>query len=62
MHVMKKFISYYKPYKTIFIIDMICALIISVIDLSFPQILNWLNQTLYLEYRRNDEQVGFRFI
>lgn len=49
MHVMKKFISYYKPYKTIFIIDMICALIISVIDLSFPQILNWLNQTLYLD-------------
>lgn len=49
MSVMKKFISYYKPYKTIFILDMMCALIISVIDLAFPQILNYLNTTLYLD-------------
>lgn len=49
MKVMKKFISYYKPYRTIFILDMICALIISLIDLAFPQILNYLNATLYLD-------------
>lgn len=47
MDVMKKFISYYKPYKTVFLLDMICALLISVIDLAFPQILNYLNNTLY---------------
>lgn len=49
MNVMKKFISYYKPYKTIFFLDMLCALTISVIDLAFPQILNYLNKTLYLD-------------
>ena len=49
MKVMKKFISYYKPYKTIFFLDMVCALVISIIDLAFPQILNYLNRTLYLD-------------
>jgi len=49
MHVMKKFISYYRPYKKIFLIDMICAFTISIIDLAFPQILNYLNHTLYLD-------------
>lgn len=49
MKVMKKFIRYYKPYKTIFFLDMICALLISLIDLAFPQILNYLNRTLYLD-------------
>ncbi|WP_296878729.1 ABC transporter ATP-binding protein, partial [Thomasclavelia sp.] len=47
MKIMKKFISYYKPYQKVFIIDMICALIISLVDLAFPQILNYLNDTLY---------------
>lgn len=49
MHVMKKFIGYYKPYKKIFFIDMFCAMMISLIDLTFPQILNYLNDTLYLD-------------
>ena len=49
MSVMKKFISYYRPYKKIFILDMICAFTISIIDLAFPQILNYLNKTLYLD-------------
>lgn len=49
MKVMKKFIRYYRPYRKIFILDMICALFISVIDLAFPQVLNYLNQTLYLD-------------
>ena len=49
MNVMKKFISYYRPYKKIFILDMICAFTISIIDLAFPQILNYLNKTLYLD-------------
>ena len=46
---MKKFVRYYKPYKTVFFLDMLCALIISVIDLAFPQILNYLNNTFYIQ-------------
>ncbi len=49
MEIMKKFIHYYKPYKTIFFLDMLCALIISIIDLAFPQILNYLNATFYIQ-------------
>lgn len=37
---LKKFIGYYKPHLKLFIIDMICALTISVIDLLFPMITN----------------------
>ncbi|HJA53509.1 MAG TPA: ABC transporter ATP-binding protein/permease [Candidatus Massiliomicrobiota merdigallinarum] len=48
MKIMRKFIQYYKPYKTVFFLDMICAMIISLIDLAFPQILNFLNDTLYI--------------
>lgn len=37
---LKNFIKYYKPHLKLFIIDMICAIIISVIDLIFPIITN----------------------
>ena len=36
----KKFVSYYKPHMKLFIIDMICALTISIVDLIFPIITN----------------------
>ena len=49
MEIMKKFISYYKPYKNVFFLDMLCALIISIVDLAFPQILNYLNNTFYVQ-------------
>lgn len=49
MKIMKKFIRYYRPYRRVFLFDMICAFGISIIDLAFPQILNYLNATLYLE-------------
>lgn len=49
MEIMKKFISYYKPYKKVFFLDMLCALIISIVDLAFPQILNYLNNTFYVQ-------------
>ena len=35
------FISYFKPHKKLFILDMLCALTISVIDLAFPYISRW---------------------
>lgn len=47
MQTLKKFIKYYKPYKTVFFIDLLCATIISVIDLAFPQLLRTLTKTLF---------------
>ena len=47
MQTLKKFIKYYKPYKTVFFIDLLCATIISAIDLAFPQLLRTLTQTLF---------------
>lgn len=35
---LKKFISYYKPHKKLFVIDMICAFLISIFDLVFPMV------------------------
>jgi len=37
---LKKFVSYYKPHMKLFIIDMLCALTISIVDLIFPIITN----------------------
>lgn len=47
MSVLKKFIKYYKPYRVVFWLDMFCALVVSLIDLAFPQILNWLTKDLF---------------
>lgn len=47
MQILKKFIKYYKPYKAVFFIDLLCATIISAIDLAFPQLLRTLTKTLF---------------
>ena len=47
MHTLKKFIKYYGPYKTVFFLDLICATVISAVDLAFPQILCTLTRTLF---------------
>lgn len=47
MQTLKKFIKYYKPYKAVFFIDLLCATIISAIDLAFPQLLRTLTKTLF---------------
>ncbi|MBO6129685.1 MAG: ABC transporter ATP-binding protein [Pseudobutyrivibrio sp.] len=49
MKLIKRFIPYYKPYIGVFVLDLICATILSVIDLAFPQLLRFLRETLYLE-------------
>lgn len=46
---MKSFVSYYKPYRGLFYFDMFCALVVSVVDLAFPQILNFLTDGLYTQ-------------
>lgn len=47
MQTLKKFIKYYKPYKAVFFIDLLCATIISAIDLAFPQLLRTLTKTFF---------------
>ena len=47
MQTLKKFIKYYKPYKAVFFIDLLCATIISAIDLAFPQLIRTLTKTLF---------------
>jgi ATP-binding cassette subfamily B protein len=32
----KRFASYYKPHKKLFILDMICAIVVAALDLVFP--------------------------
>ncbi len=49
MRLIKKFIPYYKPYIGVFLLDLLCASILSVIDLTFPQFLRILRGTLFLE-------------
>ncbi len=50
----KKFLYYYKPHKAMLIFDLICATIVSLIDIAFPQILNMLNTSLFT---RNAEAI-----
>ena len=47
METLKKFIRYYAPYKTVFFLDLICAAIISIVDLIYPQLLRSLAATLF---------------
>ena len=49
MHTLKKFVQYYVPYKKVFFLDLICAAVISLVDLAFPQILRTLTKTLFTE-------------
>lgn len=35
------FLSYFKPHKKLFIMDLCCALMISIIDLAFPYVSRW---------------------
>lgn len=47
MHTLKKFIPYYSPYKAVFVLDLICAAMISLIDLAYPQILQTMTKTVF---------------
>ncbi len=49
MNTIKKFIHYYGPYKAVFFIDLICAAIISLVDLAYPQILRTMTRTLFTQ-------------
>ena len=49
MKIVRRFIPYYKPYLGLFFLDMLCAAIVSLVDVAFPQILNILTKTLFVE-------------
>ncbi|HJA65150.1 thiamine ABC transporter permease [Lachnoclostridium sp. An169] len=51
MDTLKKFIRYYGPYRAVFFIDLICAAVISLVDLVYPQILRTMTNTLFTEDR-----------
>ncbi len=48
MKTLKYFLSFYKPYLKVFTIDLICASVISVVDVLFPLILNTFTQDFLL--------------
>lgn len=49
MNTIKKFIHHYGPYKAVFFIDLICAAVISLVDLAYPQILRTMTKTLFTQ-------------
>ncbi|WP_026524449.1 ABC transporter ATP-binding protein [Butyrivibrio sp. MB2005] len=49
MDLLKKFVPYYKPYIGVFLLDLVAASILSLIDLVFPQLLRVLRETLFLD-------------
>lgn len=53
LYIFKRFASYYKPYRLLFFTDLFCALVVSAVDLAFPQLLNFLNRGLFT--RDSDE-------
>ena len=48
MGILRKFASYYKPYRKVFFLDLFCAVVISFVDLMYPQILRSLASSLFL--------------
>lgn len=54
MYTIKKFIQYYAPYKGVFFLDLVCAAVISLVDLAFPQILRTMTKNIiYRNTREN---------
>ena len=47
MNIFKRFLSYYKPHWKLFAFDMICAAVVSLVDISIPQILRDLTNNIY---------------
>lgn len=41
MKTLKYFISYYRPYRSMFFMDLFCASIISLVDIAYPLIFNF---------------------
>ncbi|NLE25158.1 MAG: ABC transporter ATP-binding protein, partial [Clostridiaceae bacterium] len=59
MSKLKKFISYYRPYRGMFFMDMFCALVLSGIDLLFPSLVKYLMDEVYYIRPQNMLQIVF---
>jgi ATP-binding cassette subfamily B protein len=46
--VITKFVHYYAPYKRLFYLDLLCAVLLSASELVFPQVLRRLSETLFV--------------
>lgn len=49
MQTFKYFVSFYKPYKGMFFMDLLCAAVISAVDIAFPLIFGWCTGTLFVQ-------------
>lgn len=49
LDVVGAFVSYYKPYRALLFLDLFCATVLAVVDLAFPQILNFFTKEFFLE-------------
>lgn len=49
MQTFKYFVSFYKPYKGMFFMDLLCAAVISAVDIAFPLIFGWCTSTLFVQ-------------
>jgi ATP-binding cassette, subfamily B, bacterial len=47
MSIWSKFIQYYNPYRGLFFTDLACALVVSLVDITFPQILYFLTHNVF---------------
>jgi ATP-binding cassette subfamily B protein len=60
MSIWSKFIQYYKPYRYLFFTDLACASVVSLVDITFPQILYYLTHTVFIRSAEEIKQVlGF---
>jgi ATP-binding cassette subfamily B protein len=54
---LKKFFSYYKPYKSLFIADLFCAVIVSAVSLLFPFCVRFITGGVFLSFPENTANV-----
>lgn len=47
MSLWSKFFQYYKPYRRLFFTDLLCASVVSLVDITFPQILYYLTHGVF---------------
>jgi ATP-binding cassette subfamily B protein len=50
MSIWRTFFQYYKPYRWLFFIDLACATVVSVVDITFPQILYFLTHGIFIKH------------
>lgn len=50
---MKRFFSYYKPYKKLFFLDMLCAFIVAAVTLVYPLLIRYITNDVLVNYEMN---------